>query len=125
MDALLNKYKGSSVQLLKTVYPEYPSISMRMRYVEFSIHKNLFHVLEYKWDTSKFQSRHGYWDDIENQRSFMEELGKKLHVTNPSDWYLLNPTTLKRFGGEVLLDVKYNGSISKLVASVFPEYHVT
>ncbi len=36
----------------------------------------------YKWDMSKF-SRHasGYWDNIMNQRSFLNEMAKKLRIT--------------------------------------------
>ncbi len=62
------------------------------------------------------------WHDITYQRNFMEQLAKKLQITKPEDWYKLTKTILRDHGGSSL-SLKYNGSIMKLLSSVYPEYH--
>jgi len=55
--SLLSKYNNSLSKLLENVYPEM------------------------KWDPLKFASlSRGYWNKMENQRKFLDELGQKLGV---------------------------------------------
>ncbi len=51
----------------------------------------------------------------------MDELGKKLNIKNREEWQTVNKRTLEQNGGRGLLKY-YNGSMHKLLASVFPEY---
>ncbi len=55
----------------------------------------------------------------------MDELGKKLNITNQDGWYKLRAKELIAFGGRGLLNLKYNGSIHKLLTVVYPEYLTT
>jgi hypothetical protein len=61
---LNNKHHSSPSSLLSTVYPDYD------------------------WLPWKFYTcpRH-YWEDIKNQRKFMDWVGKQLSVQDMSDWY--------------------------------------
>ncbi len=63
----------------------------------------------------------GLWDNISYQRDFMDDLAKKLNITQPSRWYTLTSSVLKQNNGSTLLK-KYAGSISKLLTTVYPEY---
>jgi hypothetical protein len=61
---LLRKYGHSPSKLLKAVYPEH------------------------KWDLSKFNTvPYGHWDIKENQKKFMDDIGRQLGFKNMQDWY--------------------------------------
>ncbi len=64
----------------------------------------------------------GYWS-YPVQRSFMDELAKKLKITEQDSWYNIKWSTLIQNGAGTLL-TKYNGSTFKLLKSVYPEYHI-
>ncbi len=51
----------------------------------------------------------------------MENLAKRLNIRDQEGWYSLTLNTLKQNGGYGLLQ-KYNGSPSKLLTNVYPEY---
>ena len=62
--SMLMKYAGSPIKLLATVFPEY------------------------EWVPGKFKNvPRNYWNDIENQRKFMEHIAKELKIKEMSDWY--------------------------------------
>lgn len=46
---------------------------------------------------------HGYWKDPQNQRNFLEKLGKKLKVKEPRDWGKITTQQVKENGGNSLL----------------------
>ncbi len=76
----------------------------------------------YNWDVTKFPrvpSR--YWNDIHNQRSFMDNLAKTLHIDNQDDWYRMSIKTITQHGGAGML-AKHNNSCFKLLTTVYPEY---
>ncbi len=58
---------------------------------------------------------------MKNQRKFMDDLAKRVHITDPKGWYKVTKAMIMNHGGAGLLR-KYNGSPKKLVQSVFPEY---
>ncbi len=62
-----------------------------------------------------------FWNDISNQKRFIDEIGKHLNITNKEEWYKLTSATLVQYGGSQLLE-KFNGSLSKLLSHVYPEY---
>ncbi len=51
----------------------------------------------------------------------MDSLAKKLDVVHATDWRNVTGVMVKQNEGESLLK-KYHGSLSKLLASVYPEY---
>ncbi len=63
-----------------------------------------------------------YWDDMSNQRNFMDELAEKLGITNVDGWYKITATTVQQHGGASLLKQYYDNSLSKCLTSVYPEY---
>ncbi len=79
----------------------------------------------YQWDHSKFMDvlavPKGYWDVLSNQRSFLDNLAKKLNISSPEGWYYLTCTTFRKHNGTGLLS-KYDNSPRKLLQAVYPEY---
>ena len=72
----------------------------------------------HQWQQSRFNTQHGYWDNKNNQRDFMDQLGNRLGYIKMNAWY---GVTVKRFHknrGVTLLH-KYGDSPSKLVMTVY------
>ena len=63
-----------------------------------------------------------HYDDIENQKKFLEYASKKLNIKDPSDWYNITTTQFREIGGSGLLK-KYNFTLSFLLSSLIPNYH--
>jgi hypothetical protein len=43
---------------------------------------------DYEWLPWKFASRpHNFWDDMKNQRKFLDWIAKEQNVKDMSDWY--------------------------------------
>ncbi len=83
---------------------------------------SLFTHYKYHWDVSKFANvPRKFWYNLEHQRSFMDGLAKKLNIEDKEDWYKVKGPSLLEHGGGRLLMI-YNGSMSKLLSSVYPEY---
>jgi len=95
---LLSLYNGSFSKLLTAAYPDHP------------------------WDDSKFTFKpHNYWNSLKNQQTFMEELGKKIGLQDLDGWYSVEKSTVIAMGGGSLLTL-YKGSLSKLLAGVYPDH---
>ncbi len=111
---MLSKYDHSIKKLLSVVYSEYLSF-----YAAIVL---LFHW--YKWDSTKFNCAHrlplGYWNVIDNQRAFLDDIAKKLNITQHEDWYRISRRVLQQHGGASLLS-KYK-NVHRLLCIVYPEY---
>ncbi len=59
-----------------------------------------------------------FWNDTSVQHSFLQNLAKELNIIDQSGWYKISASLLQRHG----LLQKYNGSVSKLLSTIFPEY---
>ncbi len=64
----------------------------------------------------------GYWDNINNQRAFLDKLAKKLNITDQRGWYNIKLSQIMEYNGGGLVIGKYDGSLVKLITTVFPEY---
>ncbi len=97
---LLRQFKNSPSALLATIYPEY------------------------QWDPTKFKSvPKNYWDSPSSQLSFMNQILSTMKVDpNEPVWNYLTHKILREHGGNGLLVGKYDGSVSKLLSSLYPEY---
>jgi len=75
------------------------------------------------WDVSRFSSRpRSYWSSLENQKKFMDQIGVQLGVRDNLDgWYSISSSSLLPLGAGSLL-TRYNGSLSKLLAAVYPNH---
>ncbi len=52
----------------------------------------------------------------------MDDLAKKLNIVDMSGWQKITSKTLHRHGLGGLLGSKYNGSVIKMLTSIYPEY---
>jgi hypothetical protein len=93
-----NYYNGSISKMLADIYPEYD------------------------WDVRKFtQAPNGYWNDDQNCREFLEELGAKLGYKEMDDWYQLSNRELAMHGGGGGLNSRFNGSPLQMLRYFYPE----
>ncbi len=75
----------------------------------------------YQWDVTKFaQLPSKFWDDITNQRCYLDSLAKTLNVSDKGGSWLTH-TSLLQHGGYGLLH-KYNYSLSSMLSAIYPEY---
>ncbi len=58
---------------------------------------------------------------IKEQRSFMDDIASELNITNKEGWYNVDSKILIQHGATPLLK-KYNGSVTKLLSTLYPEY---
>lgn len=96
---LLNKFNGSHTEALMTLYPDA------------------------SWAPWRFNSTpQTYFDRVENQRIYLDWLGKRLNFTKQEDWYKIRWEHFLENDGSTLLDKYYEGSPSKMIAAVFSDY---
>ena len=91
-------YNNSVIQLLKGVFPEHT-----------------FH--EWKFCRTSV----GFWQDIENQRDYMDWLGDILKYKKKEDWYQFDKHKIINNYGAGLFSKYYNGSPIQLLKAVYPE----
>ena len=73
--------------------------------------------LPWKFKTIPFN----YWNDLKNQRKFLDWLASLLQIKEYKDWYKIDSKTIKSHNGNALLKI-YNDSPSKLISNVYPNY---
>jgi hypothetical protein len=79
---------------------------------------------EYNWHLWRFGSvPKGYWNDVENQRSFMDWFGNKIGMKKYDDWLNISRQQLE-MGGKTLSNIQkiHNNSIEKLFSCVYPNF---
>jgi hypothetical protein len=52
----------------------------------------------------------GYWDSIEHQKAFFDQLATKLNIQKPEEWVKVTTNTIIKEGGFHFLKRFYNGS---------------
>ena len=95
--SLISKYSSSYIQLLSTVYPNYP-----WNFFDF----NVVPV--------------NFWEDPSNHRKYLENIASTLEIKKQSDWYKLKFSVLKENKGTILL--KKYGNIVNALKHNFPEF---
>jgi hypothetical protein len=60
---------------------------------------------------------------MSHQRQFFNYLAKRLKVENYEDWYNVGYTDILPLGARGLLD-RYDGSLSKALVTIYPEYGI-
>lgn len=60
------------------------------------------------------------WKDMNNQRRFMDWIGKELNVQNYQDWYKVKTSDILNRGGYSLLTNFYEGSLRKAILTIYP-----
>lgn len=107
---LAHKYSSSFYKLISTVYSDV------------------------EWTPWKFtRISRGYWNDINNQRKYLDWLGnfasynfsqasgRTLGLQSKEHWYLVTNKDFIKHGGGALLRIQYEGSIYKLLSTVYSE----
>jgi hypothetical protein len=54
----------------------------------------------------------GYWKDINNQKSFFDQLAIKWNIQKPEEWYKVTSDSILKEGGFFIIRY-YNGSVIK------------
>lgn len=76
-----------------------------------------------KWQPWCFHTvPQGYWQDIDNRRTYMRWLGKQIGFTKLSDWYRLKRQDFSDHHGEALFVSYYNGSIYNALVDYRPKH---
>ena len=99
--SLINKYNWNFPLLLKTIYPE----------VEWGFVK-----LRQPSKTRK------YWQSIENQKSFLNEIYQILNLQSLDDWKLISRKTIRDLGGAGLLRI-YNENLMLVLQTIYPDHN--
>eukprot|EP01114_Cavostelium_apophysatum_P010240 TRINITY_DN23747_c0_g1_i1.p1 TRINITY_DN23747_c0_g1~~TRINITY_DN23747_c0_g1_i1.p1 ORF type:complete len:212 (-),score=32.79 TRINITY_DN23747_c0_g1_i1:90-725(-) len=106
---LLKKYGFSLWKALQSVYPE-----------KFMANAE---ATPTSWNYRDFRFERfppNYWQNIKNQRQFMDELALKLDIKQPSDWGCVQQKTVNESYGSGLLS-EYGNSLPRLLKGVYPE----
>ncbi len=76
----------------------------------------------YDWHEWLFNTTpSGFWDDVTNQRRYLEWLGRKLGCEKPEDWYQVRAAAFFANRGGPLVK-RYNHSYVNMLSSCFPEF---
>lgn len=95
---ILQKYANSPSKLIQSVFPEH------------------------EWSQSeRHRVSKGYWDDIANQKRFMEALFAKLGMDNPEQWKSVTLTTIRENGGLSLTQRYESQGVDYLLHQLFPD----
>ena len=80
---------------------------------------------DYNWLLFRFSSKvpKDHWDNIENQKQFMDWLRKKEGYNTMEDLYKINTKVIRKYGGGGLLGQYYNDSFTKLLKALYPNYN--
>ena len=95
---LLNKYNSSSKRCVISIFSNYEWLP---------------------WKFTRAQSN--YWNDIKNQKEYMESLGKKLGYTCQEDWYKVTRNDFTDNYGRGLINI-YGNLVHQPIKSIFPNY---
>ena len=71
------------------------------------------------WDINSRNVIRGYWNSLETQRKFMDNLSKKYNISEIKDWECINRYVITENGGARLLDI-YKGNIKRLLTTLYP-----
>lgn len=88
-------------------------------------YKSIFDMLDivfdnYPWKLLNNKLPLGFWDDINNHRKFLDQLGNSLSYSKFEDWYSITKNVIKMNGGSQLLR-KYS-SIYDMMKQVYPKF---
>jgi hypothetical protein len=80
---------------------------------------------EYNWNIWNFMKvPRGYWDDILNQKKFLDMVAKEHSIHAPEDWYKLSSKDIEKLGGSTLMK-RYNYNLHDALSAVYTQYQWT
>ena len=68
---------------------------------------------EHEWPVPQVRNEYkpvGYWKDLKNQRSFLDDVAKRLNLQTTEDWYTVSCSTVVKMGG-TFVQTEYKGSL--------------
>lgn len=72
-----------------------------------------------KWDSTTSRLPRGYWSDISNQRTFLDNLAKTLNLKSLNEWSSVPSSVIKLNGGAQLLNL--HSSFRNALQIIYPE----
>ena len=77
---------------------------------------------EHDWNFSNVkEKRVNYWNQIENQKQFMDNLFIKLNLKTLEDWKIITKNQIYKLGGQsIVKHFKYN--MKDLLSTIYPDY---
>jgi len=93
---LYNVFSGSTRDVAKHLYPDYPWIEWMFRKVP-----------------------DGFWEDLSNVRDFLDWLATELGIEDPEQWYVYTNKVLEKHGGGYIAN---NLGLSRSLKAAYPEY---
>jgi hypothetical protein len=75
---------------------------------------------DFEWQPWRFgRASVGYWNDMKNQRKFMDWIADQLEFKDMNEWYSISEEKISEMGGKSLIDHHYEGSPSLAIISIY------
>ena len=68
---------------------------------------------------TKTRAPYKYWQTVENQKIFLDNLSTKLQIKQSNDWFRVTNKNIRENGGHGLLHF-YNGSLFRALKTIYP-----
>ena len=93
-------YENNLINLLLNIYPNYP----------------------WKFDEFEYKLNNNFFNSINNQKKFLNQLFNKLKLNSLHDWLFISKKLIRKNGGKKLL-ILYSNDIKKLLIKIYPNHH--
>lgn len=72
-------------------------------------------------DNEESKKPYRFWNNLNHQRKFFEEVAKKLNIKTKDDWYRINSEDLHSAGAQGVL-LHYKNSLYDALRNLYPEH---
>jgi hypothetical protein len=69
-------------------------------------------MYEVRSSVKHFSSAKDYWNNVQNQRKFFDEVGNSLNIKSIEEWKTVKLSTISKYGGDFVHSL-YKGSLLK------------
>eukprot|EP01122_Echinamoeba_exundans_P013866 TRINITY_DN6123_c0_g1_i2.p1 TRINITY_DN6123_c0_g1~~TRINITY_DN6123_c0_g1_i2.p1 ORF type:complete len:408 (-),score=47.96 TRINITY_DN6123_c0_g1_i2:418-1641(-) len=100
MRPVLERYSRSLSRALSSLYPDH------------------------SWEEWRFNRKtpRGFWNDVKNQRRFLQSVGKKIGVVSMEDWYRVELKSVAAQSLPSFFGAQYSWSLPAALKAAFPEH---
>ena len=96
-----------------------------LHYFNYNYHLALYTVFPSEFEdlkNSRKNKQKGYWNSLDNQRKFIDNLFSSLHLNDPkNDWVKIEKKDFIHFGGKRIVEI-YDRNFLLIFATVYPEF---
>ena len=78
--------------------------------------ESLYNIKEDEWKEKRI-TRSNFWDDIENQKKFLDDFAEHHNINSPHEWKDITSTDIIKYGGRGLIE-KYN-TWSEVLSTIY------